>query len=182
MFTVFCQVRSLELVKTLLEKAPNVVAVMVGRAAFRDSWALLSTADSRLFGKADLNLSRREVVCRYSEYAVQAWDKHSLAIEAEIKEQLRKQAGGGCVKPTAVNTRLKPHLRGLRLAILQPLYGLFPGNEDFANRLRRAVDKNMHVKKACAQAVKCVSNFDLDLLPSELASSRKSFNGDESSK
>ena len=45
-----------------------LASVMVGRAAYHNSWGVLATADSELHGAPDPGLSRRQVIARYLDY------------------------------------------------------------------------------------------------------------------
>jgi len=60
-------------IKTLAEAsdhlAKGVHGVMIGRAAYKTPWEVLSRADSAIFGVQDSSLTRRELILQYADYA-----------------------------------------------------------------------------------------------------------------
>jgi tRNA-dihydrouridine synthase len=121
-------------------------SVMVGRAAYNNSW-ILADVDRRLFGVPNPGFSRREVVRRYLEYC------EALA------------AGEG----------LPPDEIGLALyrpfELLKPLIGLFHG-EPGGGRFRATLahdcqSRKLPLRECVANALACLPDAVLDALPPE---------------
>lgn len=66
-FTLNGGIQSLEHAKELLETT-NIDGIMIGRAAYNRPWDFRD-ADRMIFGQSNPNLSRREIITQYLEYA-----------------------------------------------------------------------------------------------------------------
>ncbi|XP_010695132.2 uncharacterized protein LOC104907829 isoform X1 [Beta vulgaris subsp. vulgaris] len=66
-FTINGGINSIEEVNAALKKGAH--GVMVGRAAYNNTWQLLRDVDSEVYGAPPSDLTRRQVLHKYQEYA-----------------------------------------------------------------------------------------------------------------
>uniref|UniRef100_A0A803NBP0 DUS-like FMN-binding domain-containing protein n=1 Tax=Chenopodium quinoa TaxID=63459 RepID=A0A803NBP0_CHEQI len=73
-FTINGGINSIEEVNGALKKGAH--GVMVGRAAYNNTWQLLRDVDTEVYGDPPSDLTRRQVLKEYQEYADSALGKH----------------------------------------------------------------------------------------------------------
>ncbi|CAO2825223.1 unnamed protein product [Amaranthus hypochondriacus] len=73
-FTINGGINSVEEVNAALKKGAH--GVMVGRAAYNNTWQLLRNVDTEVYGAPPSDLTRRQVLEKYQEYADSVLGKH----------------------------------------------------------------------------------------------------------
>jgi len=99
-FTINGGIKTLEEANEHLAK--GVHGVMIGRAAYKTPWEVLSKADSTIFGEDDSGLTRRELLVQYGKYADKVMQEDTGAQAGKVLRPLSALFAG---KPKAATFR-----------------------------------------------------------------------------
>jgi tRNA-dihydrouridine synthase A len=74
-FSINGGIKTLEQTDEILKENPDLLGVMMGRAAYQNTW-LFADTDRKLFGGENPGLSRRDLFLKYGEFAVYAMQEN----------------------------------------------------------------------------------------------------------